>query len=222
VLVRLRAIVCAVLLPLVMTLCGCAGTVERWIVNARVNQGDVALQRGSLHEAEQSYRLALRVSPNDARARRGFAAVSEQIAQTDYIKGDLDDALATLNGAAKYDPNSVRLQALRQTFQDAKLKRQIVISNYPTYEAAGVQLQQAYAAIAAQTKLISKGLKRFDYTYDTSDLTAAIEASYKLQLDVAKDTNRLVAFRQLVESGVPASQKGGPPIGTPPSLLPLP
>jgi tetratricopeptide (TPR) repeat protein len=202
---------------------GCAGTVEHWIVNTRVNQGDVALQNGSLHEAETAYRLALRVSPKDVRARQGFATVSAMIAEADYRRGDFDDAMSTINDAQKYDPQSVRLQALRSQIDDARLKREIVISNYPTYEAAGLQIQTAYSALNDQAKDILKSLKRFNYTYDTQDLTKAIQNSYELQLDVAKITNRLIAYRQLVESGVPASEKsaaastsaGG-------SILPLP
>ncbi len=68
-----------------------------------------------------------------------------------------------------------------------------------------------------------KAIERFDYTHDTSDLTSAIEQSYELQRDVAKNTNRLIAYRQLVESGVPQSQQGQSAVsGASASLLPLP
>lgn len=208
-------------MALTISLQGCAGTVEGWIVNTRVNQGDVALERGSLHDAETAYRLALRVNPHNQRARSGYSKVSIAIAQVDYRKGDFDDALVTLNQAQKYDPQSVRLQALRSEIQDARLKRQIVISNYPTYQKAGLQIQEAYATLNEQNKAVLKNLKRFNYTYDTQDLTRAIQNSYELQLEVAKNTNRLIAYRQLVESGVPASEKteATAPTG---SLLPLP
>lgn len=211
----------AAALALALTLQGCAGTVENWIVNTRVNQGDVALQDGNLHDASTAYRLALRVRPKDQRARAGFSKVSLAIAQVDYRKGDFDDALATLNQAQKYDPQSVRLQALRSQIEDARLKRQIVISNYPTYEKAGLQLQEAYATLNEQNKAVLKALKRFSYTYDTQDLTHAIQDSYELELDVAKNTNRLIAYRQLVESGVPATEKTQS-AGAAGSLLPLP
>ncbi|MDQ2662685.1 MAG: tetratricopeptide repeat protein [Candidatus Eremiobacteraeota bacterium] len=207
---------------LVSGLGGCAGPVERWIVNTRVRQGDAALARGSLHEAELSYGLALKVSPHNARARAGFAHVSEDIAETDYESGNLQDAIATLEAAAKYDPGSVRLQAMRQTFEDARLKREIVVSNYPTYTAAGTQIGLEYRSLTAQNTMILHLLKRFGYSYDTNDLTKAIQDSYELQLDVAKNTNRLIAFRQLVESGVPAVEKGSAPAGATGSLLPLP
>lgn len=210
-------------LVVLLTLGGCAGPVERWIVNTRIRQGDDALARGSLHEAELSYGLALRISPHNQRARTGFAHVSEDIAEADYESGNLQDAIATLEAAAKYDPNSVRLQAMRQTFQDAKLKREIVVSNYPTYYAAGKQLSADYVALDAENKTIQHLLKRFSYSYDSGDLTKAIQISYELELDVAKNTNRLVAFRQLVESGAPSSEKNAAaPAASSGSLLPLP
>lgn len=201
---------------------GCAGTVERWIADTRVHQGNVALADGNLHEAALAYRLALRVNPRDARARTGFSRVSIEIADADYRQGNFEDALATLNAAAKYDPGSVRLQALRTAIEQAKLKREIVISNYPTYKNAGLNILASYAALNDQIKLIVKAIKRFNYTYDTADLTRAIEQSYELQLDVAKNTNRLIAYRQLVESGVPASAKGAATLAPASSLLPLP
>lgn len=201
---------------------GCAGTVEHWIVTTRVNQGNVAMERGNLHEAQTAYRLALKVSPRNPRARAGFSRTSGLIAEADYRHGDFEDALATLNEAQRYDPSSVRLQALRSEIEDARLKREIVLSNYPTYQTAGLQIATAYANLAEENKLVLKDLKRFNYTYDTAALTKAIQSSYELQLDVAKVTNRLIAYRQLVESGVPAAQKGEASLAPAGSLLPLP
>jgi tetratricopeptide (TPR) repeat protein len=216
---RLRALVLA--LPL-LAATGCAGTVEHWIVNTRVNQGDVALERGGLHEAQTAYHLALRVNPNDARARTGFARASANIAEAAFRRGDFDDATATINEALRYDPQNVRLQALRATLEDARLKREIVIANYPTYQAAGMQIQTSYSGLNQQSKAILGALKRFNYTYDTEALTRAIQDSYELQLDVAKNTNRLIAYRQLVESGVPGTEQSAQTTAPAGSLLPLP
>ncbi|HET7813921.1 MAG TPA: hypothetical protein VFL13_06070, partial [Candidatus Baltobacteraceae bacterium] len=90
-------------------------------------------------------------------------------------------------------------------------------------EAAGLQIQTSYAGLNDQTKAILRGLKRFGYTYDSQDLTRAIQNSYELQQEVVKNTNRLIAYRQLVESGAPASAAsaaGNQATGG--SLLPLP
>lgn len=220
---KLRRIVysLAFAFALIAGLEGCASTLEHWIVNTRVNQGDVAFQNGHLQEAETAYRLALRVNPKDARARLGFSQVAAALADAEYRKGDFEDAAAILNEAERYDPQSVRLQALRTQIQQARIDREIVSSNYPTYERAGLQMQDAYGSLNVQTKTIVRHLKRFSYTYDTQDLTRAIQESYELQVDVAKNTNRLIAYRQLVESGVPAAASTQTSSGAG-SLLPLP
>lgn len=206
-----------------LALTGCAGSMQSWIADTRVHQGDVAFANGSLREAELEYRLALRVAPKNERARAGYTQVALQLADSEYLRGSFEDAVAKLNEAAKYDPENVRIQALRTQIDDAKLKREIVSSNYPTYQAAGTQILDAYVALPDQNKLVLKNLKRFGVTYDTADLTAAIQESYELQQDVAKNTNRLIAYRQLVESGMPAAKgAAASPATTTQSLLPLP
>ncbi|GAC1651931.1 MAG: hypothetical protein NVS9B12_00810 [Vulcanimicrobiaceae bacterium] len=100
---------------------GCAGSVEQWIVNTRVHQGDIALQRGSLEEAQLAYRLALKVDPANERARVGYSQVATQIADRQYKAGRLDDALQTISVAAKGDPQSVPMQGLRALIEQAQL-----------------------------------------------------------------------------------------------------
>lgn len=215
----IRLLVCAAALALGTS--GCASSVQRWIVDTRIHQGDSALANGSLHEAATAYRLALRISPNDPRARAGFSNVSGSIADADFRTGNYDDALATINSAQKYDPSNVRLQALRSQIDDARLKRAIVVSNYPTYRAAGAEIQLAFDALRVQDKLIAHSLHRFAYTYDTQDLTRAIQDSYDLQRALTRATNRLIIYRQLVQSGTPATDKSAAATISG-SLLPLP
>jgi tetratricopeptide (TPR) repeat protein len=203
-----------------LVLGGCAGPVEHWIVDARVHQGEVALARGNVKDALMSYRLALRVDPADERARAGFVQTSADFAQELYSKGEFEDALAVIADGVKYDPSSVRLEALKGQIEDAKLKREIVISNFPTYRDAGVSLQRAYTHLSVADKEILVNLKRFSYTYDTDDLTVAIKNSYDLELEVARITNRLIAYRQVVSSGVPESAHATTGVNA--SLLPLP
>jgi tetratricopeptide (TPR) repeat protein len=200
---------------------GCAGPIEEWIVNTRVHQGDAALRRGNVRDAELAYRLALRVDPQDARARAGYVEAAAGLAQAEYTKGDFDDGLATISEGLSVDSQSVRLAALKTTIEQAKLKREIVISNYPTYRESGVQIQRAYEQLETTNKLLLRSLHRFGYTFDADDLTNAIKRSYELQLDVVKNTNRLIAYRQLVTSGVPAAEQGAT-TGNTTSLLPLP
>ncbi len=202
-------------------LAGCAGSVEHWIVNTRVHQGDVAMDRGNVRDAELAYRLALRVDPKDPRARAGLVQASGALAQDLYTSGDFDDALVTLDEGLKVDPASVRLAGLKSTIEDAKLKREIVISNYPTYKEAGATIQKAYEQLNATNKGILASITRFSYTYDTVDLTSAIKRSYSLELDVARNTNRLINYRELVSAGIPESAHA-PTSSSAASLLPLP
>lgn len=212
-----RAIVAV---ALALSLCGCAGSVERWIVNTRVHQGEVALERGDVSDAVLSYRLALRVDPKDPRARGGYVRATAGLAQDQYARGDFDGATATIADGLRVDPESVRLAALKRTIDQARLKREIVISNYPSYREAGTSLARSYQQLDVTNKQILRSLKRFSYTFDDADLVDAIKRSYELQLDVVKNGNRLIGYRQLVTSGVPESASEATPGTT--SLLPLP
>lgn len=200
---------------------GCAGSIQEWIVRARVHQGALAFDRGDVRGAELSYRLALRVDPKDPRAQAGYVRAAAGLAQAQYSKGNFDDALATIDDGLAVDPESVRLAALKRTIDQARLKREIVISNYPTYHEAGLALQHAYEALNSTNRLLLKSLKRFGYTFDSNDLGNAMKRSYELQLDIAKNGNRLALYRQLVTSGVPEIGSSSATSSTT-SLLPLP
>ncbi|HET6275445.1 MAG TPA: hypothetical protein VFE16_05850 [Candidatus Cybelea sp.] len=202
-------------------LSGCAGSIENWIVNTRIHQGDFALGRGDARDAELSYRLALRVDPQNARARTGFVEAAAALARVEYARGAFDDALATVDEGLAVDSLSVRLAALKQAIDQAKLQREIVLSNYPTYHAAGLEIAHAYQRLNITNALLLRDLKRFGYTFDGTDLTSAIKRSYELQLELSKNTNRLIVYRQLVNSGIPEAPSESTTFGTG-SLLPLP
>lgn len=203
-------------------LSGCAGSIERWIVNTRVHQGDVALARGNARDAALAYRLALRVDPADPQARAGYVESAAALAQIQYTKGTFDDALATVDEGLAIDSQSVRLAALKATIEQAKLQREIVLSNYPTYRAAGLEIQRGYQQLNVTNALLQRNLKRFAYTFNTNELTAAIKRSYELQLEVTRNTNRLILYRQLVTSGVPETPARSATDFGAGSLLPLP
>jgi hypothetical protein len=213
---RVAALVCGIAL-----LTGCAGPIERWIVNTRIHQGDVALDRGNARDATLSYRLALRVDPYNAVARTGYVAAAVALARQEYDRGDFDDGLATVNGGLAVDPQSAPLAAIKTTIESAKLKREIVVSNYPTYRVSGLEIARAYQQLNAANALVLRDLHHFSYTFDSDDLTSAIKRSYELQLEIAKNTNRLIVYRQLVSSGVPETPSQTTTFGAA-SLLPLP
>lgn len=202
-------------------LTGCANSIERWIVNTRIHQGDVALVHGNARDAALAYKLALHVDPYDAEARIGYVTAAGELAREQYDHGNFDDGLATVNAGLAVDPQSASLAAFKASIESAKLKREIVVSNYPTYRVTGAEIARAYHQLNAANALVLRDLHRFSLTFDSDDLTSAIKRSYELQLDIAKNTNRLIVYRQLVSSGVPETPSQTTTFGAA-SLLPLP
>ncbi len=200
---------------------GCGGDLRSTIVATRNHQGDAALASANYADSAIAYRLALQLAPEDEHARAGLAEVQLKIADQLFRASKFEDALAALEVAAKYDPQSVRLAALRSEIGSAKVKREIVVSNYPAYRETGVAIRRAYAQLKTQSARIVGTLQRFDYTYDSAELTKAIRDSYELNAEVARLTTRLTSYRRSVESGSlePGDEGTSAAAG---SLLPLP
>jgi tetratricopeptide (TPR) repeat protein len=213
-LLLLCAIVASAVLP------GCAGSVEAWIVRTRDHQGDRALEAKNLKDAALAYRLALAVNPNDPHARQGAVSVQLTLAEEAYRTGKLEDAINYLSLAEKISPTNPAVVDMRQTLSEARLKREIVVSNYPAYKAAGQDLIRSYTGLKTLNASILSSLKRFEYSYDTVDISRAIENSYELASEVARNTARLTRFRQVVETGTGESESSH--LASPSSLLPLP
>jgi tetratricopeptide (TPR) repeat protein len=204
----------------VLALSGCAGSVESWIVRTRDHQGDRALEARNFKDAALAYRLALDINPQDAHARAGAISVQLTLAESAYRTGKLEEAINYLAVAEKISPNNPSVIDLRQQFSQARLKREIVISNYPAYKAAGQDLMRSYTGLKTLNASILTSLKRFQYSYDTIDITRAIENSYELANEVTRNTARLTRFRQAVETGTGETETEH--LSAPSSLLPLP
>ena len=216
---RLAAVLVAcAALPLGTT--GCASGVAAWIVQTRNHQGDLALAHMNYPDASVAYQLALKVDPANTHARLGLTNVQVRLAQTFFAASKFEEAKNALAVAAQYSPSEDRVLSLRRDIEQAEIKRDIVVSNYPAYKVTAAQIRRSYALLAVQNKEILAALKRFDYTYDTADLSLAIRQSYALNEEVARLTNRLQQYRQLVESGVPEHSADN--LAPPASLLPLP
>ncbi len=214
----LRLLVGALVLTIAIT--ACSGGLTGFIVAQRNHQGDLALRNGNVKDALLAYRLAIAVDAQDAHARSGLAQAEIALAEESFIRSKFDDASAALSVATKYDPGNVRAAELREEVDQARVKREIVISNYPTYKETGLELRKAYSQLRVQSNAIVLALNRFDYTYDSSELVRAIGASKLLGADVSKLTARLTNYRQLVEAGSP--EKAAAPLAPAASLLPLP
>ncbi len=198
---------------------GCATSIAQWIVKERNHQGDVALAHRNFPDASVAYQLALSIERTNQHARDGLVIVQLRLAQTFFAASKFDEAIDALAVASRYSPKDDRVQSLRSEIEQAEIKRDIVVSNYPSYKVTAGSIQRAYAQLKTQSNEILLALHRFDYTYDTADLSAAIRQSYVLNEDVTRLTGRLQLYRQLVESGVPEHAEN---LAPPASLLPLP
>ena len=215
-----RALALGVVLALAAS--GCATSISDAIVTTRNHQGDLALANANYADAAVAYRLALQLSPHDEHARAGLAEVQLKLADQLYENSKFDEALAALAIAAKYDPQSVRLAALRSEIDDARIKREIVVSNFPAYRDTELAIRRSYAQLKMQSAAVVAALQRFDYTYDSAQLSKAIRASFELNQEVGRLSQRLINYRQLVESGSPVKATEMSTASSATSLLPLP
>src|ERR1035437_7834407 len=117
--------------------------------------------------------------------------------------GNYPDASVAYQLALKVDPANKHARAGLTNVQIRLAQTFFAASIFPLYKVTGASIQRSYARLKTQNNEILLALKRFDYTYDTADLAAAIRQSYLLNEEVARLTNRLQLYRQLVESGVP-------------------
>jgi hypothetical protein len=215
-----RRIAIAMLAATLIATTGCASSISGWIVQTRNHQGDVALQHGNSADASVAYQLALRVNSTNAHARAGLVGVQARIAQQLFTASRFEDAVKALDVAKRYAPGDARIEGLRAQIEQAEIKRDIVVSNYPSYRETGAGLRRSFVQLRTQSAEIAAALHRFDYTYDSSELSQAIRMSYELNSQVTRLTDRLIQYRQLVDSGVPENTDTA--VAPAASLLPLP
>ena len=199
---------------------GCAPSIASWIVKERNQQGDVALRRGNYPDASVAYQLALKLDPVNVHARTGLTE------RADPLGADAVRRVALRRGCRRACGRGA-LHAGRRPRRDAAQRDRAGADQarhrrveLPAVQGHRASLRRSYTLLKTQNQTILAALKRFDYTYDTADLSAAIRQSYALNEEIARLTNRLQQYRQLVESGVP--EHGADNLAPPASLLPLP
>jgi len=201
---------------------GCAQSLTHWMVNLRTSQGDTALAREKPNfvEAEKEYKLALALDPKNAHARAGLAKALYLTAKEDYANSKLDEAASEIAEALKYAPSDAATLALANEIERAKIRREIVVANYPLYGSINAALKPVFKQIATSDKAIEAQVKAFSSDFDTAHLTKAIVETYDLEDEAHRMGQRLIAYRSLVQSG---QQKTTPEAQSEaPSLLPIP
>ena len=200
---------------------GCSGgSISRWLVDLRSSQGDSALASGNVAEALGEYDLALRLDPKNAHARAGLARALTLSARAEFTDSKLEEAAADIAKAHYFAPSDAVTQALAGQIEQATLRREVVVANYPLYGSMATSIADSLKTIVSTNAQISKELKSFRADYDTSHLTRAIVESYDLEDEAHRVTLRLVAYRALVQSGAVNRQAAA--AADAPNLLPIP
>jgi len=209
----------AACIALALSASGCAEAFTQRLVDLRTSQGDAALIAGSLAEAEKEYALALKLDPHNSHARSGLARVLFLQARAAFIDSKLDDAQVEIAGALRYAQDDAA-KALSAQIEQAKIRREIVLANYPLYETVGASLTDSLKTLAASQHEVALQLKAFRSDFDATHLTKAIIAAYALQDEEHRLASRIVAYRGLVTSGEAKAQP--PAQSETPNLLPVP
>jgi len=199
---------------------GCAGAFTQRLVELRTSQGDAALANNSLVEAQKEYSLALKLDRHNPAARAGLAKALFLQARADFIDSLLDQAQIDITGALKYAPDDAAAKGLAAQIDQAKIRREIVLANYPVYESVGASLSDSLKSLTATQKEITSQLKLFRADFDSGHLTRAITASYGLEDEAHRTASRIVSYRSLVTTG--ASKSKTPAQTETPHLLPIP
>lgn len=210
----------AVVLVCALSLTGCAKSLTRWVVNLRTSQGDAALQKPSLPEAQKEFELALALDPKNAHARAGLAKTLYLTARADFTNSKLDEASLAIAEALRYAPSDAATLALASEIDQAKIRREIVMANYPTYGSITSALKPVFKEIVASNTEVERQVKLFSSDFDTSHLTRAIIESYNLEDEAHRTAQRLISYRTLVTSG--QSKAVAPSAAQAPALLPIP
>jgi tetratricopeptide (TPR) repeat protein len=212
-----RAAVCVSLLAL----CGCTGAFRNQLVDLRNAQADAALQSQNIVEAEKEYTLALALAPNDEHAREGLAHALYLHAKANLAAGDIDEAYIEVQKALKYAPKDAALLDLASAIDEAKIRRDIVVSNFPSFKTSGDAISAFLKANGQANKDIQLQLHDFHIDFDTIHLNKAIAQSYDLEEEQHRLTQRLIAYKGQIEAGAPGQTRSQPQVETP-GLLPIP
>lgn len=213
-------VVIALAIGLALSARGLAGAVAGWITELRVQQGDAALESGNVVEAQREYELALALNPANAAAKTGLTRALYLRAKALFAASKLDDAHALITRAVKLGPDDPSVQALASEIEQARIRRDIVIGNYPTYGSTLTSIRALLKGLTASQKVIDLKLKDFSTTFDSATLVSATLEAYQLEEEAHRVTQRLISYREQVEGG---ANRAKPPADTAaPSLLPIP
>lgn len=209
------------LFVLALSLCGCTGAFRNQLVALRNAQADAALQSQNVVEAEKEYSLALSLAPNDEHARAGLARSLYLHAKANLVTGDIDEAYIEVQKALKYAPKDAAVLDLATAIDEAKIRRDIVVSNFPSYKTSSDAISAMLKANGQSNKDIQLQIHDFHIDYDAAHLNKAIAQSFDLEEEQHRVTQRLIAYKGQLEGGAPGQTRAQPQVEMP-GLLPIP
>lgn len=209
------------LLSAVVALSGCTAAFKDRIVDLRNAQADAALQNDNVVEAEKEYSLALALAPNNEHARAGLARVAYLHAKSNMAAGDIYGAQIEIQKALKYAPKDAAALDLASVIDQAKIRRDVIVANFPLYKSSTDVIRELLKSNALANKNIQLQLHEFNTDFDMTHLRKAIALATDLEDEDHRVTQRLNVLRAQLEaggtSGTPA--QSAEPV---PGLLPIP
>ena len=200
---------------------GCSNVLVDRIVDLRNAQADAALANHNTAEAENEYGLALRLAPKNEHARAGLVRALYLRAQENYANGKINDAALEVQRGLTYAPKDAGLLDLASVIDQAKIRRDVLVGNFPTYKAMGDSISELLSANAMSSRDIQRELHLFRTDYDVVHLRRAIELSALLEDEQHRVTQRLVAYKGQIETGAPVEARPSAQSESP-GLLPIP
>ena len=219
---RSKSALFVALVAAALGLSGCTAAFKDRIVDLRDAQADAAMQNNNIVEAEKEYSLALALAPNNEHARTGLARVATLHARSDLEAGDIDGAQIEIQKALKYAPKDATALDLAPAIDQARIRRDVVVANFPLYKASSDVIREQLAANALANKNIQQQIHLFNADFDVAHLRKAIVLSTDLEDETHRVTLRLNALRVQTEAGVGPGETRSQSSESVPGLLPIP
>lgn len=215
-----RALILAAVAAVLAT-AGCTSTFKDRIVDLRNAQADAALDNHNIVEAEKEYGLALSLAPDNEHARAGLIRALYLHAKDNYANGKIDDAAVEVQRGLKLAPKDAGLLDLASAIDQARIRRDVVVGNFPSYKTIGDGISSLLTANALSGKDIQRELHLFHTDYDVAHLRKAITMSAVLEDEQHRVTQRLIAYKGQIEAGAPVETQSTSQSESP-GLLPIP
>jgi general secretion pathway protein D len=182
---------------------------QREIVVARlIQQGDSARIAGRLPEAEAGYLRALKIDPDNSRARAGYEAIAterrhtERVREADALlgKGELAGAEARLREVLAENPAHVEARNLMRRVLDAQASRSLAPPELRSASGKQVTLEFREASLRSVFDVISR-TTGINFVFD-KDVRPDLRTTIVVRNSTVDDVIRLILITNQLERKV--------------------